>query len=243
LGQGTRSLYPGSGSELRGDDQDWPPFGVSQVAWSGLQAAVDNLQAIRWHLDNQKAASPRHFLYAHLALCRAALVGASQTVWVLAPDDRGSRIERARTVVAYTQSQHERYLEGLQDYAADPHAGTDAVLTHVQQRISEMSAKRASDGQKSGLNTTKMIRAAAEQVFPADVAVEAVLAWQEGSGAAHGLVWQILGQQSTVQAGPADVDGLAPFEAAGSFDRIANPYMAAYRLTDRGWHLLRRRGA
>jgi hypothetical protein len=51
------------------------------------------------------------------------------------------------------------------------------------------------------------------------------------------------GQQSTVQAGPADANGLAHFQAAGSFDRIANPYMAAYHLTDHGWDLLRRRGA
>ncbi len=236
-------FIPGSGSELRGDDYDWPLFGVSQVAWTGLQAAVDNFQAMRWHLDGRKTASPRHFLYAHLTLCRAALVGASQAVWVLAPDDRDLRVQRARSVVAYTQHQHERYLKALQEWAKVPHPGTDAVLARVQQRIGEMDAKRASDGQKGTLHTTEMIRVAAEHVFPSTVAVEVVLAWQEGSGAAHGLVWPILGQPSTVQAGPADDNGLAAFEAAGSFDRIANLYMAAYHLTDRGWDLLRRRGA
>lgn len=47
----TGPFIPGSGSDLKGDDYDWPHFGVSQVAWSGLQAALDSLQAIRWHLD------------------------------------------------------------------------------------------------------------------------------------------------------------------------------------------------
>jgi hypothetical protein len=32
-------FLPGSGSELPSDDYDWPPFGVSQVAWAGLQVA------------------------------------------------------------------------------------------------------------------------------------------------------------------------------------------------------------
>ncbi len=55
-------FIPGSGSELKGDDYDWPPYGVSQVAWAGLQVALDSLQATRWHLDGAKTSSPRHFL-------------------------------------------------------------------------------------------------------------------------------------------------------------------------------------
>ncbi len=178
--------------------------------------------------------------YAHLALCRAALIGASQTVWVLAPDKRDRRIERARTVAAYTQGQHEKYLKALVDWAPTPDAHTDAVLAHVQQRIVELTEKRTASNQKAALLTTVMIREAATEAFSADLAKEVVLAWQEASGAAHGLVWQLLGQQSTVQAGPANADGLAPFVATGSFDRIANPYMAAYHLADRGWNLMRR---
>lgn len=238
-------FLPGSGSELRGDDYDWPPCGVSQVAWAGLQVAVDNLQAIRFHLDAPKLDRPRHFLFAHLTLCRAALVGASQTVWVLAPDKRDTRVERARTVVAYTQTQHERYLKALKTYESEPHAGTDAVCraTHVQLRMRELNNKRMLEGQSGTLNTTHMIREAAQHVFGVDMAEEAVLAWQEGSGATHGLIWQVLGQQDTVQSGPADTEGLAPFQATGSFDRIANPYMAAYHLADHGWDLLRHRGS
>ncbi len=168
------------------------------------------------------------------------MIGASQTVWVLAPDKRDRRIERARTVAAYTQGQHEKYLKALVDWAPTPDAHTDAVLAHVQQRIVELTEKRTASNQKAALLTTVMIREAATEAFSADLAKEGVLAWQEASGAAHGLVWQLLGQQSTVQAGPANADGLAPFVATGSFDRIANPYMAAYHLADRGWNLMRR---
>ena len=142
----------GSGSELRGDDYDWPPFSVSQVAWSGLQVAVDCLQAVRHHLDSKTNTKPRHFLFADMVLWRTALVGAAQAVWVLSPDDRVLRVERARTVVAYTQKQHANYLHALQDYAATPQANTDAVAAHVELRISELNALRAADGQVAPLN-------------------------------------------------------------------------------------------
>lgn len=161
---------------------------------------------------------------------------------MLAPKTRSVRVKRARTVVAYTQCQHEKYLKGLQAWAAVPDPNTANVLARVRQRIKELEMKRAADNQKAELNTTEMIREAAASIFSPDQTKEVLLAWQEASGAAHGLVWQILGQPSTTQAGPADKSGLAPFRAVGSFDRIANPFMAAFHLSDRGWKLLGQRG-
>jgi len=236
-------FLPGSGSQLKADDDDWPPMPISQVAWMGMTASLDHLLAIRWHLDAPKGGTIRLFPFAHYSLCRSALLGAAQSVWVLAPDSSTERIKRARTVVAFLQEQHLVYLKGLQAWADAPDSSTDAVAAHVTTRSGELTAKRLADGQKSPLAATVMIREAAQAAWGAgSLAEELVLAWREGSGAAHALIWPLLGQQDTVQLSGPDAHGRASFVAGGSFARIAQNYMAAYRMLDHGWMLLRRRG-
>lgn len=236
-------FLPGSGSQLKGDDDDWPPMPISQVAWMGMTAALDHLMAIRWHLDAPKGQTIRLFPFAHFSLCRSAQLGAAQSVWVLSPDSSTERIKRARTVVTFLQGQHLVYLEALQAWADAPDANTDAVAAHVATRIGELAAKRLADGQKSTLKATEMIREAAEATWGAgSFADEYVLAWRAGSGAAHALIWPLLGQQDTVQVSGPDSHGRASFVAGGSFDRIAQNYMAAYTMLDEGWTLLRQRG-
>lgn len=236
-------FLPGSGSELKGDDHDWPPMPISQVAWMGVTASLDHLLAVRWHLDPPKGGTIRLFAFAHFSLCRSALLGAAQAVWVLSPDSSAERIKRARTVVAYLQEQHLAYLKGLQDWAPTPDANTDAVAAHVATRIGELVSKRLADGQKGALKATEVIREAAEATWGVgDLSKEIVLAWRAGSGAAHALVWPLIGQQDTVQVSGPDVHGRAAFEAGGSFDRMASSYMAAYWMLDRAWELMRQRG-
>jgi hypothetical protein len=77
----TRDAFrPQQGSELWNDDQDWPYFPTSTIAWSGLVSAVDHLDAIKRHVEARCL-----FSLAHLTLCRSALIGGAQAVWVLAP--------------------------------------------------------------------------------------------------------------------------------------------------------------
>lgn len=236
-------FVPGSGSQLKGDDADWSSMPISQVAWMGMTASLDHLLAIRWHLDAPRGETVRLFPFAHYSLCRSALLGAAQSVWVLSPDSSTERIKRARTVVTFLQDQHLVYLKGLQAWADTPDANTDAVAAHVATRIGELAAKRLADDQKSPFRATDMIREAAEATWGASsLAEEFVLAWREGSGAAHALIWPLLGQQDTVQVSGPDAHGRASFVTGGSFDRIAQNYMAAYRMLDQGWTLLRQRG-
>lgn len=236
-------FIPGSGSQLEGDDNDWPPMPASQVAWMGVTASLDHLLAIRWHLDPPKGGTIRLFPFAHQSLCRSALLGAAQSVWVLSPDASSERTKRARTVVAFLQGQHLQYLKGLQAWAAEPHAGTDAVAAHVASRIEELAAKRLADNQKSSLKATNMIKDAAEETWEVGpLAEEIMLAWRAGSGAAHALLWPLFGQQNTVQISGTDVHGRAEFQSGGSFDLIAESFMAAYWMLDRAWTLLRQRG-
>lgn len=228
------------GSELARDDEDWPHFGVSQVAWSGFTVAIEHLRAIRAHIDVQAPNRPNLFAFAHQTLARTALIGAATAVWVLAPDDRAKRIKRARNVVTYQQDEHHKYLRALQGLA--DHAGTDAVADHVAMRGRELAAKRTADGQTAKYETTRIVREAALAAFKTKpLADEVVAGWRSGSGAAHGLMFPLLGRSPMTQ-GPSDGQGRATFFVGGHFELFSNAYMAAHHLADHGWSLLVRRG-
>lgn len=158
--------------------------------------------------------------------------------------DRATRLERTRTVNNEIYKRHLQYLQGLQELATTPNIGADIVASGVAQRLAELDAKRAADGQQTKLDTTKMVREAAETGFErADLVGEVVLAWRSTSGAAHGLPWPLFGTPGTVQTKLADDDGIGEFQAGGSLARIANAYLAAYHLAKHGWKLLDRRAA
>lgn len=235
-------FLPAPGTQLERDDTDWPPMPVSQVGWMGVTASLDHLLAVRWHLDPPNGGTIRMLPFAHFSLCRSALLGAAQSVWVLSPDSSTERVRRARIVVTFLQDQHLAYLKGLQTWANSSDANTDAVAAHVATRKRDLAAKRAADNQKGPLVATTMVREAAEATWGSRLADEYVLAWREGSGAAHALVWPLLGAPDTVQVAPPDAHGRATFIAGGSFGRIAQNYMAAYKMLEQGWILLRRRG-
>jgi hypothetical protein len=232
------AFVPLPNSALAEDAEDWPWFPVGTVAWSGLISASDHLSAIRSHIEARDL-----FPVAHLTLCRSALVGAAQAMWVLAPDDREERIRRGRTVASYLYKYHLKYLRKLQDWPDEPHAGTDAVAALVERRGGELRAMREAAGDRGELDTTKMIESAAESAFVDQQKLnEVLLAWQGGSGAAHGQPWPLFGTPGTVQTSRRP-DGLAEFQAAGSLSRIGNYYMAAFTLAERAWALFERRCA
>lgn len=231
-----RPLIPELGSELHEDDRDWPTLPVSQLVHVGLAVAADHLDAIRCHLDAHHT-----FPFADLTICRSALVGAAQAVWILAPDERPQRLERARMLAADELRYHRQYMEALQAVQPDD-VHTNMVATHLQVRVAELKEKRLTSGKPVVRHeNTRMIREAAEAVFSPNLAAHALLEWQSGSGAAHGLVWSVLGTRDTKQVGDADATGLAEFHAVGSLGRIANGYMAAFYMAKKGWSLLTKR--
>ncbi|OZC62008.1 hypothetical protein CH306_17565 [Rhodococcus sp. 15-725-2-2b] len=245
---------PAKSSELHLDDEDWIPHPLSQSAYQAFTAALDHLQAIRVHLDVPK---PVLFPYAHLSLCRPALVAASLAVWLLNPAERQERIERHRISIADELRNHARYLSELTHL--DPsHENTAAVLAHVRLRLSEINTKLGVTSKKSWdklrVSTTDQIGVAADALAeslvaskrsaddPRQLANEIKLSWQATSGAAHGLTWQINGTPSIEQAGEADEYGRALFTAGGSFGQLANHYCSAIEMARLSWDLLKQRG-
>lgn len=206
------AFNPKPGSQLAVDDEDWTCFPTSAVAWSGLVAAVDHLNAIRAHVEARTL-----FPMAHLSLCRSALIGGGQVVWVLSDPQRAERVRRTRIINAYLYKKHLQYLRGLQELAGPAHIGTDLVTDHVQCRLTQLVAKRKADGQNEDLNYTNMIRDAAKFAFTKpELVARVMLAWQSGSGTAHGLPWPLLGTSGTVQTKLADDSGMGEFRAGGS---------------------------
>jgi hypothetical protein len=227
-------ISPVRSSALALDDEDWPPTPLSQVALMGLGSARDHLHAVRVHVE-----AGQLFPFAQSTLIRAALLGAAQAVWVLAPEDRRSRVERARCVSAEMYSQHGKFLSVLNTLADGTHATTLEVADHVRVRGQELAAIRATAGESRRMDATAMIRDTAQSAFTTEALVlEVESIWRKTSGAAHGFVWALAGVPDTVQSAPPDELGRAEFAVLGGIDRIINSYMAAFHLASEGWRLL-----
>lgn len=244
----TPLFTPNVGAELRGDDDEWPWMATSQLAKVGLDVAAEHFKAIVVLIKSNVP-----FTFAFRSILRTALVGATQSVWLLAPDDREERARRLRVLVRELYRRHLQYLDSLlelSDLYGDPRdANTQKVRDHAATRLTQIDTVRTLAGEKAAWNDTDAIKAAAVELFSKDanknaLVHEASLEWMAGSGVSHGLIWPILGSPG---AGPAvgsapDKHGRVAVSAGGSMLRIVNSYMLAYEMTKKGWSLLRQRG-
>jgi hypothetical protein len=143
----------------------------------------------------------------------------------------------------YVYENRVKYLSSLKESSRYPQAGTVRQLDGDRKRLKEIKARRAADGEKEVLNTTDMIEKASKAAFSRDsLTREVLLAWNAGSGAAHGQMWHLYGTRAMQAAGVADDDGLAVFKVGGTLSVISNPFCAAFELAKRGWDLVDRRG-
>lgn len=207
---------------------------ISQFARLSLITSGEHLRLAREALNIRQV-----YPSAHFTVLRGALVGASQGVWILAPDERAERQERALTVLEemYTQMvKHYNALDGLSQ-------GDLEVLENQQEwlrtRVAGVTAKRAG---KAKLNVTEVIASAAKIVFPGVDHQEGVRRlWRQMSADAHALGWSVF-QRSTLPMGPSDRRaGLSEGTAPGSLTDIAAPFLASYRILKVGWSLFDRR--
>lgn len=227
-------------SALEADDLDWPFMPVSQVAWVGLAGAADHLDAVRHQVIGK-----RLFSFAQLTLCRSALVGACQAVWVLAPDDPLERVRRARTVAAYVYEHRLTYLRELRGLCSESNEGIEFQISRDEQRRDQLQGKRTADGQpkKRKLLTGAMIEQAVGDAFCRDTLTRnAILSWQSGSGAAHGQVWPNFNTSAMKLTGPSG-NALTAFAVGGKLSTFSNHYCAAFETAKRGWELLDQRGS
>lgn len=225
---------PEGGSELAMDDEIFPHMAISQLARMSLIPSGEHL---RLALDAIKAR--QLYSSSHFTVLRGALVGASQAVWILAPEDRDERRERGLTVLTEMYEQmgkYYRFLEGTQLQADDRERLHDQQLW-LGRRTAGVELVRKT---KASLNLTDVIGAAADHVFPDTTSREAVRRmWREMSADAHVLGWSLL-QRATFSQ-PDRRTGVGEGTVPGSPEHVAEAFLASYRLLKRGWSLFDRR--
>lgn len=228
---------PEPGSQLADDDADWPPWPISSLATIALGVAFDHLDAVRHTITNG-----HFFPMAHESLIRSALIGASQAVWMLAPNDANKRCERARVVASYVYEEHRKYLNAvrLSDSALPD---LESVAQFNAQRQAQLSERRTAAGEHQNFQTTTVIREAATEVMLPHLVPEVEVIWRGGSGAAHGLVYALLGHDYSEQSTPPDEYGRATFSVSGGAGRMANSYLCVFELARQGWGLRALRGS
>ena len=229
-----RVEIPESGSDLAIDDEIFPYMAISQLARMSLVLAGEHL---RLALDAIQA--KQLYPSSHFTVLRGALVGASQAVWILGPEDRGQRRERALSVLAemYTQmGKYYGFLAGTH-LDQDDQGSLDDQRTWLSARQASVAAVRTG---KASLNLTEVIGAASDHAFADGPRQEgARRLWREMSADAHVLGWSLF-QRSNF--GTADRrTGVGEGQAPGSPGHVAEPFVASYQLLKCGWSLFDRR--
>lgn len=230
---------PDHGSELETDAHIWnwhPPY---EVARQALIAAVQHLNLARAAIEAYQV-----FPTSHFTVLRGALVGAAQSVWLLAPDDPIERQQRALRVIdewyrRRTQYNHEVDSTDLSD--VDQATLRDQTCHLIERRKNARQLWTATSTLRADeiLNLTKVINWASADTFsdPAEQS-DAKLLWNLMSGDAHALGWSVAIRGLDWAR---DRDGLGVAAAPGDLLDIAQPYVASFRLTKRGWSLFDRR--
>ena len=225
---------PERGSDLAIDDIVFPHMAISQLARMSLVLAGEHL---RLGLDAIKA--KQLYPSSHFTVLRGALVGASQAVWILGPEDRGLRRERGLTVLTEMYAQMDKYYGFLDSTQLDVAAreSLDDQRSWLSERQAGVTAIRTG---RASLNLTDVIGAASDHAFANTTSREAIRRmWREMSADAHVLGWSLF-QRSTF--GPPDRrTGIGEGRAPGSPEHIAEAFLAAYHLLRSGWSLFDRR--
>lgn len=228
---------PDSGSDLDADNAIFPHHRISEIARISLASAGEHLRLARTAIEQHD-----YYPSAHFTTLRGAMVGASQAVWVLAPDDSPTRQNRGLRVLAEMYKWLGSYFDTVATFTSNTTAD-NANIAAQQQWLAGRQAHVDSLLTTKGLVATRVIKEALEHTFPVRQREAGISLWQQMSGDSHNLGWPMM-QRSLF--GPVDSQtGLAEARAGGDIRLIAEPFMLGKLLLDEGWKLfdIRRTGS
>jgi len=223
---------PQIGSELADDDAVFPYSPISEAARVSLTSAGEHL---RLALTALKAG--QLYPVAHFTTLRTALLAASQGVYILGPDEPRERRSRGLAVVVEAYKRLRQYHQDTMDDAPDV---TEAEKQQLSDQIAwvkqRLEAARAAGADKN-VAATDVVSSAAKIVYGAEPDKEHAvnLFWRQLSGDAHALSWSLALRSTVAAAEKGQLLGLAM--AGGSFQAIAQPFEASFRILKRGWSL------
>lgn len=229
----TRPEEPQKGSELYEDDKVWPRHPISEMTRVSLALSVEHMRFVRVVLE------ARHlFPSAPQTTLRAALIGAAQAVWVLSPDDRGTRRSRGLCVIAEEYGELAKFYREVD--RLEPGTVPASQWAWIGERTRDLAALRGPKPQS--LKQTDMIAAALDVAFPnhPDKRTTGRLLWRQMSADAHVLGWAV-SQRTRPVAPAAKGADLSVLAAPGSLEHLADPFLCAYELARTGWSLFDRR--
>lgn len=223
---------PESASALALDDKIFPHMAISQIARMSLVLSGEHL---RLALDAVHA--KQLYPSSHFTVLRGALVGASQGVWILSPDDRGERRERGLTVLTELYKELDKYHRSLSGLSSEDQEKLEDQQKWLSRRRTDVTAVRTT---RAELNLTDVIQKSAQDTFASAGHHEAARRlWREMSADAHVLGWSLF-QRSTF--GPADRwTGIGAGQASGSPQHVAEAFLVSYQTLKHGWSLFDRR--
>jgi len=177
---------------------------------------------------------------AQFTVLRGALVGASQAVWILSPDDAAVRRERGMVAVTSIHAELGKFYaevgKGLEEDHPDFASLKDQEkwLADRQAKVNEVRTSAQT------LNQTSMIHEALGFAFKDAAKQEAGrLLWRQMSADAHVLGWSVV--QRAQRQTPERKSGLSIHEIEGDAKHIAQPFVCAFEILRRGWSLFDQR--
>lgn len=184
---------PAPGSPLAEDDAEiregsW--LFPAQMARMSLAIGTDHLVTAASFLLNH---GPRAF--AINTLLRTASIGGAQAIWLLAPEEHATRIERYNKLDRDSTWNHQMWAKHI----GEPHP--DTIEPKRLAEIREVLDDLASGQTRPEVSLTQVIRLAAEYLYSTagdPYAVSECLAiWRLLSASAHALPWEQVTRPST----------------------------------------------
>ena len=233
-------------SSLDADDGTLPGHPVQSAAWYGLVTAVDHLALGADLVDKGLTLRPSSIF----TVTRAALLGASQSVWVLS-GNREDRRCRALSIESDERKQHRGFVK---DYSGDPFirehldpdfvAGLDGLVQRLTDEIQTLRGLRKGRPYDGDFTSTTMMREAAAHLSGGEndewLRLSLAYEWRMASAAAHARFWpfHVRPTERTPLPGGGELR-----QMTSSLAEVVQSYGAAVLMTSEAWRLwdLRRR--
>lgn len=229
---GTQGQFPvADGSSLAGDDRAAEPYQVSHVLRMCLTAGVDHLHAVKVLVVDRGVLH----VAAPSSLARGALENFAAAYWVLGPEGRDDRVERALRWHAKNFKDGNKATGSLNLPGAVP-------LEDKLRKLYVVGAKRGITEQniKAQFTSTEAVRYAEDNA--PDLPLGVVLPWQLCSGFAHGRPWAYLGASTLVKV-PVPNSNIVNVQMTSSMGMALYPNLAALQLLERFLRLYETRAA
>lgn len=239
---------PDRGSSLAADDNAFPRMSCSQLAWWGMSVGVEHLDATLRLFNEQVTRGGPILPAANFTVLRAALVGSSQALILLAPTSRQERVNYGLQIAHEEYRQVFNFRKRLLEHpglvpAAREAAATKDYLTRFATKRDEVAELLTARGVASRLTDTAMIERAAElsHTDPTDADLlksSVAMEWALGSGAAHGRLLMTMHRQTSFKT-----EGGSTALLGSTVEEVAMPIVGVFLMLNNAWRIwdLRRR--